>query len=352
MSISPEHGYKILGKGAYGEVYQKDNRAVKKFDCTKSFISEAMYCKYFYGYTNIVQYIEFNFESREIVYPIYDTDMHKWKNEGQTDKRKMEVLRQVTIGICGIHESKHVHCDVKPSNILIKEKNGKLEVAVADLGLVSVRGERCKSKLCTDFYKEQNVIKTTKHDIYSLAIIFLFTLSHEKLYKCDISSYESIKNRCSRIRDKKVSKVVQSMLHEDPETRPSARDVLNELWGVKLSLPIDSRKIKVEMYKSSYDLFNSMYDQFVSKYTAHRPKKFRYALVYYLSDNNIDENKYSTYITAVFYIMSLLHSSRGSGSFPHKYDDGKKEYIDDQNTKESVRMLLSDQRFIQIILMA
>ena len=46
-----------------------------------------------------------------------------------------KIIIQLTFGLYAIHEKGYIHCDLKPSNIMINEVEGRIEVKIIDFGL-------------------------------------------------------------------------------------------------------------------------------------------------------------------------------------------------------------------------
>merc|ERR1711964_836377 len=66
-----------------------------------------------------------------------DTDLDKWlrENPNATAVQKWDIYRQVVNGFCDLHSQNIVHRDVKPQNILISTREGRITAKVADLGV-------------------------------------------------------------------------------------------------------------------------------------------------------------------------------------------------------------------------
>ena len=56
---------------------------------------------------------------------------------------------QLIQGLNYIHNKKLIHCDLKPSNLLLDEKFGEIELKIADFGLVKrILNDNDKLKEC------------------------------------------------------------------------------------------------------------------------------------------------------------------------------------------------------------
>ena len=132
---------KKLGHGTYGEVWEYNGNAIKKFTRANSFITECATCVAMKNRENVIQYIDFKIETCEIIYPLYDENLEQWYRRRCTDNpddlciQILDCLQATVIGTIGIHEASYIHNDLKPQNILIQTTD-RINLVIADLGMM------------------------------------------------------------------------------------------------------------------------------------------------------------------------------------------------------------------------
>ncbi|KAL0488382.1 hypothetical protein AKO1_015571 [Acrasis kona] len=96
--------------------------------------------------------------------------------DGQTlysRSQVFDIVDQILLGLEILHGEGHVHRDIKPDNLGIKESNGKLIVKILDLGLVARVGERVYDNNLpwNRVLKDDNRIASYLDDLYSVGVI-------------------------------------------------------------------------------------------------------------------------------------------------------------------------------------
>ncbi|KAK1408153.1 hypothetical protein QVD17_39787 [Tagetes erecta] len=180
-------------------------------------------------------------------------------------KERVSLVLDVARGILYLHqecETRIIHCNIKPHNILFDES---WTAKISDFGLskllrpdqsgtlTGVRGTR--GYLAPEWHK--NTLISTKVDIYSFGVVLLEILSCTGDMEIDILCDDKmslftwvydcfVANELQRlIGDKEVDicmlekmlKVGLLCIHDDPETRPSIKDVILMLEGT-IDIPI------------------------------------------------------------------------------------------------------------------
>ncbi|CAL8367171.1 unnamed protein product [Gadus morhua 'NCC'] len=277
---------KCIGKGGYGDVYKARTKhldtycAVKIVPYKENALREAKFLAKL-QHPNIVRYYTSWIEDQKNIPPncegssssqsSSDTsgqylyiemelcdmkNLHVWIQEKnslhQDPTRKKESLGIMKKMICGveyIHSKKLMHRDLKPSNIMVGLDG---EVKIVDFGLVTAESdeegnvlEKTMGRGTKSFMPPEQRYKNVynnKVDIFASGLVYL-----SMLWNC--SNHEMSK-RWEDIRKQKIpadftrsfleeSVLIKSMLHENPESRPSAEEITANLerWDLPTARP-------------------------------------------------------------------------------------------------------------------
>ncbi|MCB1583966.1 MAG: serine/threonine protein kinase, partial [Xanthomonadales bacterium] len=109
-------------------------------------------------------------------------DLLSWSDENGLDKQKrLDLFLQLCEGISYAHERGVIHCDIKPSNVLVTEINGTHVVKIIDFGISQYQNYKSEHNTIsgTPSYMAPEVLHTTekimadtRRDIYSLGVLF------------------------------------------------------------------------------------------------------------------------------------------------------------------------------------
>eukprot|EP00475_Leptophrys_vorax_P000428 TRINITY_DN10234_c0_g4_i1.p1 TRINITY_DN10234_c0_g4~~TRINITY_DN10234_c0_g4_i1.p1 ORF type:complete len:727 (+),score=164.08 TRINITY_DN10234_c0_g4_i1:159-2183(+) len=179
---------------------------------------------------------------------------------------RLDVLRQIVLGVEYLHDKMQcVHRDLALRNILVKLRNGKLHVAIADFGLSKLRKEgdpnfsrvsqTADNECMGGSYKAPELMNVEPDssfgtDMYALGIIFYQVLSvgcsSSRQWLSDLvkerfgegRTYENVKSleaRCGSWNEEDVARCEQIMevvvgcFHNDPSSRHSAKSLRDAL---------------------------------------------------------------------------------------------------------------------------
>jgi len=328
--------YVEIGKGSYGTTYKSGPLAIKKFSGRselkreqKYFIQEVLACQVLkkssdeqnqrninstkqtqnHNINNAICLVEskgWDLKTLCISYTLYDENFLTWI-PGRTELDIMGMMKFVVQGLAEIHSKGFIHCDVKPENILVNKKDRT--AVLCDFGLLCIpKLSRCDVN--TPFYSETNMVKSTKRDIYSLGVTFLVALSSTKISSSTINSYKKILIACdSKIRDKSISYVVKSMVTQNPDQRPTAKEILSEIWHVNINYLTVKRRWHVSGTIEQIENIHEVFYAYTEKYGRSRQNKHLKALEYFILSRNIKFKDYAKCFNASFYIMSCSHGN-------------------------------------------
>ena len=197
-----------IGRGGYGEVYLAKHESLGKRFAIKMlqteladgtafrnhFHEEALklsrlddenIVKVFdFGEWNDCQYIAMEYvEGEELATLIYEETMARL--------RAARLMRQVARALAEAHAQKIVHLDLKPTNILVKEKRGEDVVKVIDFGIAEIYSDKGGSRqdslagtfpyMAPEQWRRGKVDPRT--DIYSFGVIFYECLAGRRPFR-------------------------------------------------------------------------------------------------------------------------------------------------------------------------
>jgi len=279
---------KLLGKGAYGNVYESRNptfnnkvamKIIKKNredldeinnDLNKNeneYIKSEINILKKLSHPNIVKIYEF-YESDNCFYII-----NEYCKEGQlydylsknelTEEQLCVIFYQVFSGLIYLHENNILHGDLKPENILISSEEEELEkkekkkkyawIKIIDFGTAKifkksiVKGENIEGTLyyiAPEVFSGNIEIYDEKSDIWSVGIILYRALTKkypfiggnedETIYSIIKKEYDD-KNELLLRYSNEVQDLIKNLLMKDPKKRPSAKEALNHEWFKKFN---------------------------------------------------------------------------------------------------------------------
>ena len=281
----PENNYymrgKLLGKGAFGQVYESKNplfnskvamKIIKKNKYDLVDINENEYIKSEINilkklsHPNIVRIYEF-YESDNYFYlineyckdgPLFDYLQKNILSESQL----CVIFYQVFSGLIYLHENHILHGDLKPENIILSSIEKNLEtnedyawVKIIDFGTAKIfknmiiKGEDIQGTL---YYIAPEVFSYTidaydeKSDIWSIGVILFKALTKRYpfigknedhtiyLISNEQEDYDK-KNPLLIKYSKELQNLVELLLKKKPIERPSAKEALNHEWFKKFN---------------------------------------------------------------------------------------------------------------------
>ncbi|TNV80055.1 hypothetical protein FGO68_gene13106 [Halteria grandinella] len=252
-----------LGEGTFGKVYLAQNiidkcnyalKIQKKYldeeimlNSNQQFSSEVVFLEQ-HHHPFIIKYIEsFQYYDRKqnfnpwcIVYEQADPrnlfDMVKVSNKGIPEEQALTWFTQICLALSYMHESGHMHRDIKLSNILLVVQEDYLVAKIADFGSIKQDQESQENTInigTKRFFSPERVGQdyTSKVDVWAMGILLYFMLTNqhpfpdieredyvEKLIDCELV--------CRKTISKPFQELIQWLLEKDPIKRPDMRQVL------------------------------------------------------------------------------------------------------------------------------
>lgn len=257
----------VLGHGSFGTVYlikDKENRryAVKRINFqgqeserTQALREAELLSKVRHGH--ILNYIE-SFEDDECLNIVTeycdggDLEVYLRNRNGKSlpEVRVCHWMFQIAAGLQYLHGQKILHRDLKAKNIFLM---GDLSLKLGDLGiakLLELNQSKAESFVGTPAYMSPELFKhlpyNHKSDIWSFGCCCYEMVALQKAFGND-SLFALCKKVCSDERppfpanySDSLKSIVYSMLDEEPDCRPSATNIVSNVYIRKrLAEPID-----------------------------------------------------------------------------------------------------------------
>lgn len=347
----------LLGQGAYGKVISKNGKAVKSFAKLSHVIQEYVALKYLDDAKYIVKASKVNFSEKKIYMKLYDTNLGNWlKEKEENGNISVEDLTTATHDIlCGLielHDRGLTHGDLKPGNILVREK--PLKVVIGDCGFVSL-SKYAKVERTARVYRDLDVKHSNKHDIYSFGMIYFNILTGIKFNRPP-KDYDEIHNLIkNKVKDKVNRKILLGCLNPHHSKRPSAREIYDTLFGDDFEKWKPAKEIKTitefeEITSSSKD---SWYENTIrgacKKYGLNRAQKACLALKQFFKTEHIDKNKHDIYVACTLLILSSVFGRSSKFAKNNASSLCNYKYEEDE-IYECLEKLVSNSLYLNIIM--
>lgn len=166
-----------------------------------------------------------------------------------SQKKKLQLFREVLKGVAAIHEQGIIHRDIKPQNILL-DKKGKIKIIDFNLSCLKTETSKLVSFCGTAIYQppegilRQAKTEPEKIDSWGLGIILYmicegkrpeFTRLFKEQVHLPIQQQEKILQAAKKLEFSRLKKndplipVIRGLLHTDPHKRLSAKEALLHL---------------------------------------------------------------------------------------------------------------------------
>ena len=153
---------------------------------------------------NIVRLLD-HFENAEYIFIVMEylnggslTNYLKKNKFNLSDKRILEIIYQIALGLQYLHQYGIVHRDLKPDNIMMTEKKDMNQIKIMDFGLSKIMGpkETVDDGFGTLCYVAPEVLLRIPYnreiDIWSMGVIFYFMSSGSLPFDDDSDNEEVI----------------------------------------------------------------------------------------------------------------------------------------------------------------
>lgn len=319
----------MLDAGAYGQVYDQDGRAVKVFKKINHTVQEYIALIYLSSSPRIVKVHSccLTLTNPTITMELMDGNLASWYSRIRKKLQRNEidyyqyralmknVLLQLIMGICDIHDRKLTHGDIKPGNILVNNlADNKVQLYIGDCGFVSL-ARYCKTERTARSYRDPNPQHHYGHDIYSYAIIFLQLYGMANIYNQFNDSSILADMISENIKERSYQDVLFQMIHPQAEMRPTARQCLYHLFNQTLpsyTLAINTNFIGKPLTEEEKQEVRNFILHKTNKYELNRGHKSYSALLFFLQSEKIERGEHILYAIALLYVINAIfaHTSK------------------------------------------
>lgn len=226
----------ILGKGSFKDIYEDAGMAVKKLDMTP------------YGYLSPfelipgsclnpdfvcpISKIEWKLNQIELRMPIAECDVKVYLKILQ-DKHILNLVKDLTQGLKYLHDNNILHGDIKPSNILVFDKQYKY----ADFGSSCYYlGKQMTQTKYTRQYRSPEVWRNSYDlgaDVWALGCT-LFEIAYKRILfpvRDEAGIHRILKMGVKELKDNTIiNNLIKCMINPNREARPSASGIYTYLF--------------------------------------------------------------------------------------------------------------------------
>lgn len=288
-----ELGSKI-NSGAFGSVYETVNKKTSEKFAAKiyktaesvhdhdfllySIKQEIDILKKVRGTTGLLYLCEYHVVGKEIILvtdQLKGGEINDFLKKGQLLKtlEACDIIRQSSVGLTKLAKLNIAHCDIKPTNIMLKYEGNSVmenEVVICDFGLgvncsedVIERDVGTPGFIAPELFENRNskkqkqkMMNDPKCDVFSLGVVFYQLLTGKSLWKNteankileenhDCKLDLSDKNPNLRQLDNEVRDLLRMMLNKDPSKRISAASVTEKLIEIEMKFTKGNKSVCV-----------------------------------------------------------------------------------------------------------
>ena len=289
--FNPETVYqkiKLLGEGAYGEVWKVRHKGLGK-EYAMKIIEKSPHCKTQQiineinilkqlDHPNILKILDFHLtEDKFYIITDFCSEgelFNEIKRRNQFSEAETAfIIHQLLSAIRYCHKMRITHRDIKPENIMIvgKENNGYLHVKLIDFGTAKIFEEgNMQALVGSSYYIAPEVIKGKYDqlcDIWSIGVIMYIMLTgdppfygsddnsilnhvSEGKYDTTSDSYKDLSNNAKDL--------IRKLLKYNPSERITAKEALNHPWFQTAEFKTTYKKLNQINNKEAMEMFKNL----------------------------------------------------------------------------------------------
>lgn len=276
----------IIGEGSYGVVYEgnivndgdiKGKVAIKRprLDVSANFtvcLKEIDIMSSLSYHPHITELISIDIDDSQNLYdPVkmimplaaYSLDTYIKDYEYEEDNI-MSIITQITLGVKHMHDNNIIHRDLRPSNILVYDPEGRIVVTISDFGM-SIRdcGERHTPNTSVYCYKAPELCGGNYDcsvDIWSLGCICYELCKKQHIFMAKNNEEWKAKYKSLELDMKGIPKLLKKFILScltNSDKRATADQLLDILSDTEFSSYIKSLRIPVEKETTTINAINT-----------------------------------------------------------------------------------------------
>lgn len=325
-----------LGKGTYGKVTtcnDDDTLAKKSYSLSSELIQEAIILIYLKDIPCTLRIRDFDIPKKFIIFDRWNMSLRQAITTVKfTYNQKLDIFRDILIGLGHIHSLDITHGDLKMSNILIninRERNAHesgnhgeytVSACICDVGLSSL-SKYAKISRTADSYRPKKIFRSYSHDMFGLCVTMCKVFggipitggkTEEELSKGrESEEIQFLIKHCNKFPNDKIKKILLSLVPNDPSKCPTAKQILNSLFGIS----IKKQKKLYEIYENRLSDEIILYVTnticgFCKSYNINRDLRCIAVTLNYLNNSNFNDDNYEIYILSSLIIFSSVFGSK------------------------------------------
>lgn len=287
-------------------------RYVKKFDDTETFLTDILWYKVLSlvepMIPGLIRYRKIDYYRQIIEMDRYDIDIfHYVKDYDVSNINKDRIVKSIVQTLCAMHDVGICNNDVKPDNFVINRREKKS--AIIDFETLRFSGDKKTDEVTTSLYRSKDTIYNEARDIFSLGVTLTIIYDPETIDVLLDDEHEiEYVELCNDIEPDETREMILDMLCDDPDMRPSCREILSKIFGVSPDqskfpeLPI-IEEIANEKLSSIYEDI----DKFCDNRTITGKSRIKNALAYACKSMSINEDNWPLYAHVLIYMNTVLY---------------------------------------------
>ena len=269
---------KLIGKGSDGVVYELisgsgKNRVIKfiqgELFGIKNYLEYFIFTNLDEEYISKCEKVELNEDGLiKLIFKKAEMDLKDYIQKNKLkDKKKKKIMKKLIIGLEYLQSFNIIHGDIKPSNILVFEKD---DIKYTDFNLSSIylEDEKITKKLYTITYRPPEILEekaSLKSDIWALGCTFFeIYYGYEYFNYSKDKKFYHLKNSFETKEENRVfNNLITNMICYDSNLRFSIEKIKNHEYfmGEKFPLTLDKKKIMkrsnfINILKSNFPNYN------------------------------------------------------------------------------------------------
>ena len=305
---------KKRGKGAFGDVYEDGNMAIKKLKKPEFLVQELIAMKYLRESKYVVSCRGYDLTKLELRMDLYDMSLKDMMDKYDlTNEQKRLIFSDILCGVSSIHSLSLIHCDLKHSNILVTQV--PLKAVICDLGISSVnkyarffqtpKGYRRPDQLLGPHLGES-------HDLYSLSVLGIEMFGNIRL-ETQMYPERLMEVAQETVNDPDIRSILVEFSKTESDLYPSARSALNKVFNTDYVLAppvinLSPMRITTDDNKYIHDTVKTL----TSRMNINKGRKGYYIMTERLNNPSypvVDRNQYTLYISSIFLLLSAMFNN-------------------------------------------